>query len=1272
MRTHRFIWSVVLLVCTCVLSAQSITRLDWEVLHIDTAVPRYMEVVPLGVQAADFDYTVSLEYPEYAPVTSAEREVLLRLAPSLPASPEIETSVGVSRKESYLDLSFVPVVMRDGAYYKLLSAKIAIRRTSRRLMHTTDRDVRAGSPAGAYTGESVLSRGRWVKIRIADEGIHMLTRSALQKMGFSNPDRVKLYGYGGNLLDEVIYTGQGYDDLEEVPLYHAAQGYLFYARGPVSWSRPVYNAMTRTYVSSHLRNPYSRHAVYFLTEGDVPLAFPVEASSTAPVQNELTSFPEHVLYEKDEVAWYSGGRRLYDSYNYINGSSQTYRLNVTHPVPEEGATLAVDFSVAHSGVSTAVSVGVDGASVGTFSVEALQEYYSAKTNVGVFRVPKVKTTGEAAVTITIPQGRNARLDYLEFCYTRRLVMAGAQLAFTHYKTGVSRYTVSAASGQALSIWRLDKPGRPVTEITASRSGNDYAVVVDDPTENYVAVDVNAAYPEPEYVGEVVNQNLHALQAADMVIITPASGMFRAQAERLAQAHRDLDGMTVQVVRADEVYNEFSSGTPDATAYRRFMKMFYDRAATPADAPRYLLLFGDAAWDNRMISSAWKGVNPDDYLLCYESENSVSDTRSYVMEDYFGLLDDGEGGRLFRDKVDLGVGRIPVTAEAEAKAVVDKIISYMTNAYAGKWKNVVCVLGDDADKNSHMNYANALANEIEERYPVLDVQRIMWDAYPRVAGITGNSYPQARAKLLDRINEGALLVNYTGHAGTTSLSHEKVLILDDFINFTSPNVPMWVTAACDVMPFDSRENSIGEAALLNASGAAVAFLGTTRTVYAGANDRMNRAYCRYVFGEDENGRPYRIGDALRIAKVMLADINGAFSDDSENKLQYVLLGDPALRLGMPRYRVVLDEINGTSLTGGGSDITLSAGSLARMAGHIEDENGNEVPAFTGTLATTVYDSKSTVTCLNNAKETVSKDNPTLIAPFVFETRDKVLHSGTDSVCGGRFDITFPVPMDISYSNAAGRVVFYALNADRTIDANGFSERFLVGGVGNDLAGDNEGPKIYAYLNREDFQNGGTVNSTPYFVALLEDESGINVTNNGIGHNLELIVDNRGSQIYTLNDYYQGDFGDYRKGTVAFSIPQLAPGNHRLMFRAWDVMNNSSVAELDFVVDPGLSPSLINLVCSANPARTETSFNFHYDRPGTTCDFRIEVFDFAGRVLWNHLEKGVSTDGYYTVPWNLTTGGGMALQTGVYLYRASVSCGGSEETTQAQKIVVLRNK
>lgn len=1245
-----------LLFCCSGLRAQTkdFTRLDWDVMRIDSVLPVYSEVIPLESDYTRYDYEVRLEYPQYEPLTAAEVQIVQPQDSALQEHPVVHSSVAVSRRQGMLDLHFVPLVRRAGSYFRLTACKIVIYKT---LKPTSSRWNAATRSVGErYAPTSVLAQGRWVKIRVSEEGVYQLTRSALSGMGFSNPDNVRLYGYGGYVQNEVIDADNDYDDLEEVPLYKTASGWLFYANGLVSWDR---SAATIT-GARHKVNPYSRYSYYFLTEADTPAVFPQEASSTGVVRNDFTSFPDFVLHEKDEYAWFTGGRSLFESYNYANGNTQTYTLPTVNPVADKGATLVVAFTASAS-TSTQVVPTVNGEAQTALVINPLREYWAAMSSTRAYRLSTLNSgSAGTVVQLTSTAGHDARLDFLELAYTRSLTMTGNYLAFSHNLTGTSRFTVTHSAGQSLSVWRLGEPGDPVTEIVGTSLGNTYSIVVDDATRRYVAVDVNGSFPAPTVVGQIANQNLHGTDSlVDMVIIVPASGKLTAQARRLADAHEQRDGLKVQLVRADQIYNEFSSGTPDATAYRRYLKMLYDRAETAEQAPRYLLLFGDAAWDNRMLSAAWKNTDPADFLLCYESDDSFSEVNCYVMEDYFGLLDDGEGSALTRDKTDLGIGRFPVRTAEEARIMVDKTLDYMEGAHAGLWKNIVCVMGDDGDGKEHMDMADEVANNIERYNPELEVRKVMWDAYPRESSITGNRYPLVTQKIYQQMEEGALMMNYTGHGITYCLSAEQVLRIEDFRAFSSLRMPLWVTAACDVMPFDTQTANIGEEAVLNENGAAVAFYGTARTVYSVNNVSMNRNFCRYLFGQSERGERYRLGDAVRLAKNGLVESN-------YNKLHYALLGDPALIIGAPLNKVVLDSINGCAVGDGEELQSLRAGSLVRFSGHVADAEGVPMDGFTGVLSARLFDSKNTVTCLNQAKVNTAEK------AFTFQSRDRILFNGNDSIRNGRFSVTFAVPVDISYSNEGGRVVFYAVSDDKQHEANGYCEDFLIGGSSDELAGDTLGPNIVAYLNAEDFQYGGTVNATPYFVAMLEDESGINTTGNGIGHNLELAIDGNARTTYDLNDYYVNEFGDFRRGSVAFSIPTLSAGVHTLRFRAWDVLNNYSTLELAFNVDPSLRPRLASLSVTNNPAREQTTFLFCYDRPGSTCTFTIEVFDLSGRLLWTHTENGASDTGIYSVPWNLTTGGGMPLSTGVYLYRATLSCDGSKEATAAQKLVISRNK
>ena len=433
------------------------------------------------------------------------------------------------------------------------------------------------------------------------------------------------------------------------------------------------------------------------------------------------------------------------------------------------------------------------------------------------------------------------------------------------------------------------------------------------TQPTATPDLMQTYGTPEIVGRITNQNFHASTAADMVIVIPSSQKLLAQAQRLKTLHEQYDGLRVTIAPADELFNEFSSGTPDANAYRRYMKMLYDRAETDADMPRYLVLFGDGAWDNRMVLSDWSTSTPDDFLLCYESENSYSETSCYVSDDYFCILDDDEGGALVTsDKADVAVGRISARTADEAKIAVDKIESYIKNEEAGVWQNIVCFMGDDGNQNAHMDDADSVAKSVEQLYPNLMVKRIMWDAYTRVTSSTGNSYPDVTRLIKQQLQQGALMMNYSGHGRADAMSHEYVMKLADFQTATSLRLPLWMTASCDIMPFDGQEENIGETAFFNSKGGAIAFYGTTRTVYQSYNRLMNLAFTRYVLSRDDDGKPLPIGEAVRLTKNELITSR---KDLSPNKLQYTLLGDPALRLAIPTRGISVDSINGIALAEG---------------------------------------------------------------------------------------------------------------------------------------------------------------------------------------------------------------------------------------------------------------------------------------------------------------------------------------------------------------------
>ena len=755
-------------------------------------------------------------------------------------------------------------------------------------------------------------------------------------------------------------------------------------------------------------------------------------------------------------------------------------------------------------------------------------------------------------------------------------------------------------------------------------------------------------PVPEYVYRITNQDHHADAAVDMVILIPTSQTLLAQAERLKAYHEQHDGLTARIVPADELYNEFSSGTPDASAYRRYMKMLYDRAANDSEKPRYLLLFGDGGWDNRMKTTEWSGYRPDDYLLCYESENSFSMVSCYVSDDFFCLLDDeeviqkGSGGSMsYTGQPDVAVGRLPLRSIEDAQAMVDKIINYSNNEHAGNWQNEICMMGDDGNQNSHMKTADKVAKMIEKNYSNYNVNKIYWDAYQRTSSSTGYSYPDVTRLIKQQIQSGALMMNYCGHGAAYAMSHEMVMKLADFETSQSNYLPLWITASCDIMPFDGQEDNIGETVLLNRKGGGIAFSGTTRTVYATYNEVMNLAFTEYVLTAGIS-----IGEAARLAK---CDLVSKGSDLTCNKLQYTLLGDPALHLATPKQQIVVDSINGLSAD---ETIKLAAGSVVQITGHIENSDEDTDTDFNGVVTLSVRDAEETITCRLNNTTSDGADEP-----FVYNDRTKTLYRGSDNVENGVFHVTFTIPKDISYTDGSGLMTLYAVNNDKSKTAHGENESFEL--IGSETAlTDSIGPSIYCYLNSKSFKSGGKVNTTPYFVAELYDDSGINASGSSIGHDLELIIDGDINKTYNLNDYFEYDFGDYRSGKLGFSIPELSVGPHRLLFRAWDILNNSSTVEYSFEVSDDAGIGEFSVTCAKNPAQTNTQFVITHDRIGSELKVTLDVYDTGGRQVWRQTESVIPTNDTFTIDWNLNVAGGSRLHTGLYLCKITLNNGDSK--------------
>lgn len=1116
----------------------------------------------------------------------------------------------------------------------------------------------AGAEANRYASSSALAEGKWVKIKVDQTGIYKLSYADLRKMGFSDPAKVSVHGYGGWPLEQ-DFSQPYIDDVPATAIWRDNEYLLFYARGPVKWSYVTGTTGAENNSFVHANNPYSLYGYYFLTDRtDVPEM--ATAGSVEGATLQITAFDDYQVHEKDLVSPGESGRQFFGE-SFEANLSQNFTFNVPGILSTD-AKVTLRFIANATSSNGSVLLTSDGKELMSMSIARVTTsdklFYNivAREAQNTVTWPGEKKESTRFNVTYAPAGHeNARLDYIRFQMQRALKPYGACTFFRSVASigNPSRFIVEGANAatRVFDVTDVLNPKVMQTELT----GSTLAFTIPAGTlREFALVQTDQTLPVPETVGEIAPQNLHALPQTDMVILAPVA--FTPEAERLAEEHRTRDGLTVTIVDPETVYNEFSSGTPDATAYRRLMKMFYDRSTSDADAPKYLLLFGDGVYDNRGVTAEISKISRENMLLTYQSQESLT-VNSYVTDDYFGFLDDEEGreDRLASASLDIGIGRFPVRTIGEAKGVVDKLIGYMNNQEMGAWKNRVAFVADDGSTSDtfsteHMSHANTEADYIEANHPEFLVNKIFFDAYKKdYSGHT--TYPDVTNKIQKQLKNGLLLLNYTGHGNTQSWSDEKVLTQSDILQSTYTCLPLWITATCDFTRFDAPATSAGEDVLLHKTSGGVALYTTTRAVYPTQNFQMNRELINHLF-DKKDGKRLTLGEIMKQTKLILGT--------QLNKLNFHLIGDPAMKLAYPEYRMRVTAINGKAV--GNEPVTFKALARITVEGEVLRPDGQLATDFSGILNPTVMDSRTTVKTLDNNRTG---------AILEYEDYLNTLFAGNDSVRGGKFSFSFTVPKDISYSGNYGKMNLYASDETSGNEAQGSYLNFVVGGTAENAEKDGEGPEIrQLYLNDSTFTDGGQVNTTPYFVARLWDKSGVNISGSSIGHDIILTIDNSPSLSYNLNSYYEILPGEEGEGIVRFSIPALEPGIHTAEFKVWDVQNNSTTHTFTFEVVAGLKPFITELVATPNPARQQVEFRLYHNLPESNLRVGISVYDLAGRLVWT-TEKEGSSEWFkaYIVTWDLTDRAGSRLRPGLYLYRAAIRAGGSKEATKANKLIIL---
>jgi hypothetical protein len=1291
--------------------AASVSDQAWATIEAAVnGLPVATEAVDLPNMMSPVVTVVATEFDEVAlPFASADAEAFDLVGPVATIS-----AIGIERRRA-----------RGTVVVRLLQADESVLRRYRRVVARVDfgqaeeptdvvaRQALATNPHLAVT-RSVLADGRWFKVSVSREGVYRIDRAFLQRVGLNpdqvDPDRVQVYGNGGAPVPRLNRAARIADLAENATLaigggdgkFDAADGVYFYASAPSGWTWSQADSSAGRPGWSHFINPYSAFNYYFVR---------VDAPSAQRVQTVPALVGDAMVFDRVEGRVFVNDDRPEGMVDRDGGGSgldwlgrdltrARSRITVLDTIPDGLAAGQVRYRGRVAARSTsAVNMAFlrDGQTLGSTTIT------NSQTEWTLFRPSTILFSDQASdgqrlrldLQMTAATGTpTGWIDYVEAFYQQELRASQDYLRFVTPggHTGTFEFVLSGFSAPP-QVWDITRPDT-VRGFVVATSGDRHRVRIhvenpEVPVEvvAFVPTSARARALSGALATPVANQNLHGAAAhPDYVIVTAAP--FLAAAEELA-AYRAEQGLTPLVVDVQQVYNEFSGGLVDPSGVRDFLRFLYDRAPGGRPVLENVLLLGNGHYDYRGIRP---GGEENNWVPTFQTDNSSSYSESYTSDDFFGLLEPDEGlwpWTQNRDRLDIGIGRLPVNTAQEAAEMVRKIRRYEDPATQGAWRGRYTLLSDDHLPNSwdtdlHVQNSEVIGAEVVATTPSVNLQKIYMAMYPLQQTALGARYPAATAETLRGLEEGTLVWNYSGHGGPNALADERLVTREDLRGLTNfDRLTIAITATCSFGRYDLFEQRTGgEEFVLNPNGGAVAIFTTTRVVFAGTtpdhnNLGVNVALNRELFRLDEEGRPRRLGDAYRAAKARMIGSAGL----DQNGRKFNLLGDPAMRIGLPERSVGVAEVNGIAIGGPsapagegeepGEAPVLRGQELATIGGNVLRLDGTEDVSFSGEVEVTVYDVERTFTL--PAGVTRRHTDGT------FRQRPDVIYRGRASVQNGRWSVEFIVPRDVSYAGRSARISAYA-SSSTGVDGLGFSEAAVVGTTAGPPITDNEGPRIRLFLNDTTFVSGGLVGSSPVLIARLSDESGINMAGAGVGHEMLLVINGRESEAINVGSFYRSDLDTYRSGSLRYVLPEMPQGPHTVSLTAWDVVNNASTATLDFVVEDSDRLRIAHSYPYPNPTTGPTRFVFEHNQlPHTPARVQIRIYTINGRPVR-------TLDGFETLPEGMLPGSPVQilwdgrdedldlLATGVYLYRVRVEMdmpdGERRVAEEIQRLAIIR--
>ena len=1118
---------------------------------------------------------------------------------------------------------------------------------------------------------SVLSTGEWFRFYVEKSGVYKISRSFLESLGMSassyDPRTIKIYGNGGRMLPLLNSTFYPSDLTENaITIIGESDGsfdrddyILFYAEGVDNWSPEN---------QTH-NNLYADRSYYYVTaQGNNGKRINTMPAIAGNATLNITTFDDYQYHEVDKTNIVRLGRRWFgEAFNIED--EQTFEFQFPNIVT--GSQIELDVTAAASAyVATNMSVITNNIALGSFNFTPQQPFGATQASLSSL-LGSFAATENVSIKLKynnngVPSA-NAYLDYIILKAKRNLAGYGRQFRFQYdaaaTNTGIAQYQFTTATGinQVWDITDIYNVSKVENNGASQFSFKAYLGEI----RKYIAIDPTNYYsPSKESQSRVANQNLKgtifknnqgSFQDVDYLIVTPAS--LNSQAERLADFHRNYSQLNVKVVNLENIYQEFSSGKQDIGAIRNFVKYIYNNGSIPTKRLKYLNMFGDASFDfkNRI-------PNNTNIVPIFQALSSFSLGGSYLSDDFFVMLDDNEGTMLNTGNQDLelAVGRMLVSNSTQATQMVTKAIDYHSIDSYGKWRNNFVLISDDVDvawEAQLQSGIDQLGNNISAQKPFVNVRKIHTDSYVQEASSGGNRYPKARQDFVAEIEQGALVFNYFGHGGEDGLAKERIFEKTDAQNLNNKNkYPLFVTITCEFTRFDNPyRQTAGEFMYWNPAGGAISLVTTTRQIDVGTGQDINEEFSGILYGFGTNNY-VSIAEALRIGK----------NNSSATTLMVSYIGDPAIKLAIPKPTIVLTKINDEPAAT--SPFIFNALRPVKLSGEVRNLDGNTILSnYNGDLSVNIFDKMVERTTLGN--DGITNSSGLILMDFTL--LGETIFRGNASVKNGLFEFSFVVPRDITIPVGNGRISFYAKKTQGGLeDQTGYNSEIKVGGINENAVADNIGPRVKLYMNDETFISGGITNESPFFLAFLEDENGIN-TASGIGHDIIAILDGDENNPYVLNDYYETELDDFTKGKVRFPFRNLAVGLHTITFRAWDVYNNPVTAEIQFIVVGDETVTLTHVLNYPNPFVSYTQFWFTHNRPYEPLETQVQIMTITGKIV-KTINQIVNTEGFLSreIIWDGRDDFGDKIGKGVYVYKLTVkSTFTNKKTEKFEKLVIL---